>query len=185
LTRAARLATNIGKILRRAYHNFRRFSDGTTAVELALIAPAFLALLVAILETGVVFFTQQVLQTATTQAGRLVMTGQAQAQNLTAAQFQQDVCNYAGALINCSNLYANIQTFSTFSSMSMLNPVQSNNFQSASLHYSLGGADDIVLVQVFYILPVVTAPLRFNLSNLSSNNRLLVATAVFRNEPYQ
>jgi Flp pilus assembly protein TadG len=153
-------------------------------VELALIAPAFLALLVAILETGVVFFTQQVLQTATTQAGRLILTGQAQSQSLTAAQFQQDVCDYAGALINCSNLYANVQTFST-SSMSMLNPVQSNNFQSSSLHYSLGGANDIVLVQVFYILPVVTAPLRFNLSNLSSNNRLLVATAVFRNEPYQ
>jgi Flp pilus assembly protein TadG len=184
LTRAASLATNIANVLRRAYHRFRRYSDGTTAVELALIAPAFLALLVAILETGVVFITQQVLQTATTEAGRLIMTGQAQSQSLTAAQFQQDVCNYAGSLINCSNLYANVQTFATFTSMSMLNPVQSKNFQSSSLNYNLGGANDIVLVQVFYILPVFTAPLGFDLSTLSNNNRLLVATAVFRNEPY-
>lgn len=184
MIRAASLATNIVKVLRRAYHRFGRCRDGTTAVELALVAPAFLALLVAILETGVVFITQQVLQTATTEAGRLIMTGQAQAQSLTAAQFQQDVCNYAGSLINCANLYANVQTFATFRSMSMLNPVQSNNFQSASLNYNLGGANDIVLVQVFYIMPVFTAPLGFDLSTLSNNNRLLVATAVFRNESY-
>jgi len=45
--------------------------------------------------------------------------------------------------------------------------------------------DGIVLVQVFYQLPVMTAPLGFNLATTSNGNALITATAVFRNEPYQ
>src|SRR5471032_2864150 len=77
----------------RALRRFVRRENGATAVEFALVATPFIALLIAILETALVFFAQQVLQTATTQTSRLIMTGQAQTQNLTAAQFQQAVCN--------------------------------------------------------------------------------------------
>ena len=49
-----------------------RNSDGAALLEFALLGPAFLALLVAILQTGVVFLFQQTLQTATTQTARLI-----------------------------------------------------------------------------------------------------------------
>src|SRR5579863_3728233 len=48
---------------------FRRSREGTTAVEFALIAPAFLATLIAVLQTCVFVFAQQTLQTAAMQAG--------------------------------------------------------------------------------------------------------------------
>lgn len=41
-----------------------------------------------------------------------------------------------------------------------------------------------MVVQVMYQWPIVLGPLGFNLSNLSNGNRLLVSTAVFKNEPY-
>jgi hypothetical protein len=66
----------------------------------------------------------------------------------------------------------------------MTNPFNSGTF-TAPNNYSLGGPGDIVLVQVFYQLPVMTAPLGFNLANTSNGNALITATAVFRNEPYQ
>jgi Flp pilus assembly protein TadG len=162
---------------------FIRREDGSTAVEFAMVAAPFLALLMAIFVTAFVFLTQQVLQTATTQSARLIMTGQAQTQQTTAAQFQQQVCADAG-ILSCANLYVNVQTFSSFSTVSPLNPVQSGNFNSATMSYSTGSPGDIMLVQVFYKLPVYAAPLGFNLSNINGNMRLLVATAVFRNEPY-
>jgi len=158
---------------------------GATAVEFALVAAPFLALLIAVLETLLVFFAQQVLQTATTEASRLIMTGQAQTAGTTAAQFQADVCADTAAFFTCSGIYVNVQTFTSFSSVSMLNPLQNGNFNSGSMNYGTGGPGDIELVQVFYQWPVVLGPLGFNLSNMSGNNRLLVATAVFRNEPYQ
>lgn len=159
-------------------------SDGAALLEFALVGPAFLALLVAILQTGVVFLFQQTLQTATTQTARLIMTGQAQTQNISSATFLQDVCNAAGNLFTCANLSTNIQTFSSFSNMQMTNPVTGGTFTAPS-NYNLGGPGDIVLVQVFYQLPVVTAPLGFNMATTSNGNALITATAVFRNEPYQ
>jgi Flp pilus assembly protein TadG len=165
----------------------RRFvacTDAATAVEFALVAAPFCALLIAILQTALVFLAQQVLQTATTESARLVMTGQAQNQKLTASQFQQDVCGYTSALFTCANVYVNVQTFTSFSGMTQTSPLQNGQFQSGSMNYSTGGPGDVVLLQVFYQWPIVLGPLGFNLSNMSGNNRLLIGTAVFRNEPY-
>lgn len=161
-----------------------RSSDGAALIEFAILGPAFLALLVAILQTGVVFLFQQTLQTATTQTARLIMTGQAQTQNIGSATFLQDVCNAAGNLFTCANLSANIQTFSSFSGVQMTSPVSGGTFTNPN-SYSLGGPGDIVLVQVFYQLPVMTAPLGFTMATTSNGNALITATAVFRNEPYQ
>ncbi len=102
---------------------------------------------------------------------------------MTATQFQQNVCANA-TVLSCSNIYVNVQTFATFGGISQLNPVQNGNFNGSLLNYNTGTPGDILLVQVFYQLPVVTAPLGFNISNMNGNARLLVATAVFRNEPY-
>lgn len=170
-----------------AFNTLRRFAaaaGAATAVEFALVAAPFCTLLIAILQTALIFLAQQVLQTATTEAARLVMTGQAQTQNLTAAQFQQDVCGFASALFTCSGLYVNVQTFNSFSGMTQMSPLQSGQFKSNLMNYSAGGPGDVVLLQVFYQWPIVLGPLGFNLSNMNGNNRLLVGTAVFRNEPY-
>ena len=162
---------------------FIRRKDGSTAVEFALVAAPFFALIFAVFEIGYVFLAQQVLQTATTQSARLIMTGQAQTQAMTAAQFKQQVCNKI-VILNCANIYVNVQQFSSFSTISQLNPLQNGNLNNGSLSFNAGGSGDIMLVQVFYELPVVLMPLGFNLSNMNGNMRLLMATAVFRNEPF-
>ena len=168
----------------RLCRNFAVSSGGATVVEFALVATPFFALLIAILQTALVFLAQQVLQTATTQAGRLIMTGQAQTQKMTATQFQQAVCTDASALFTCGGLYVNVQTFASFSSMTQLNPLRAGVFNAGAMNYAMGGPGDIVLVQVFYQWPLVLGPLGFNLTNMNGNSRLLEATAAFRNEPY-
>ena len=50
--------------------------------------------------------------------------------------------------------------------------------------YSPGGVGDIEVVTLYYAWPIYVSLLGNNLSNMGSN-RLLIATAVFRNEPYQ
>ena len=88
-------------------------------------------------------------------------------------------------MLSCSGIYVNVQKFSTFSGMTMLNPVQSGNFNNAAMNFNAGGPGDIILVQTFYQWPVIPGLLGLNLSNMNGNNLLLVGTAVFRNEPYQ
>jgi Flp pilus assembly protein TadG len=156
---------------------------GATAVEFALIAPAFVALLLALFEIGIILFMQEALQTATTQAARLILTGQAQSQNMTKAQFQQQVCNNGGGAFNCANLYVNVQSFASFTSATMFNPVTNGAFDASKLSFSPGAPGSIEVVQVFYEWPVYLGPLGFNLSNMNGNIHLLVATSAFRNEP--
>ena len=60
-----------------------------------------------------------------------------------------------------------------------------NNLVSNNFVYQPGGPGDIVVVQLFYQWPIYVSLMNLsNLSNMSGSNRLLVATAAFRNEPY-
>lgn len=148
-----------------------------------MVAVPFLALVFLMLNTALVFFAQQSLQTATTEAARLIMTGQAQNQSMTATQFQQQVCANATSLFTCSGIYVNVQTFSTFSSVTMLNPVSNGKFNS-TMNFAMGNSGDIELVQVFYEWPLFATALGYNFANVNGNQDLLVASVAFRNEPY-
>jgi Flp pilus assembly protein TadG len=151
-------------------------------VELALIALPFTALLVAMVETALVFFAGQVLQEAATASGRLVMTGQSVAMN--ASQFQQSVCARSSGLFDCSKLSVNVQTFGSFASITTPSPVQNGTLKTSGMTYSPGTPGQIEVVQVFYPWPLGADLLGLGLINVNGDSHLLTATAVFRNEPY-
>lgn len=172
---------------------FFRCTKGATAVEFALVAGPFIALVVALFQTILVFFSSAVLDEVTEEASRYILTGQAQTSNMTQAGFANYVCtssNTAGlvsALFNCNNLMINIQAYSSFSAANASTPTltfNGNGTVSNTWTYGTGNPGDIVVVQVMYQWPIVLGPLGFRLSNLSNGNRLLVSTAVFKNEPY-
>ena len=161
--------------------------DGATTVEFALVVAPFLAVLFAILETAIVFFAGQTLETANAESARLIMTGQAQTQGYTQASFKNAVCARIFALFNCqTGLYIDVKTYTTFASISTSNPIDSSgNLQTASFGYTPGGPGDIVVVRLMYQWPTYVSLLGLNgLSNLSGNKRLIMSTVAFRNEPY-
>jgi len=166
--------------------SFARAQDGAAAVEFALVAAPFLALVFAILETALVFFAGQTLEAAATDAGRLIMTGQAQTAGYSQNDFKTAVCNrLAGGLFNCNNgVYVDVKTYSSFTSISTTPPITNGNLDTSNMTYTPGGPGDIVVVRLYYQWPVYVSMFSNNLSNLTGNQRLLVATTVFRNEPY-
>ncbi len=168
----------------RAARRFARHQKGAAAVEFALVAVPFLALLFAIIETALVFFAGQTLETAASDAGRLVMTGQAQ--SFSKDDFKTAVCNYlAGGLFNCSSgVYVNVTTFASFGSVNTAAPVTNGQLDTANMNYTPGGPNCIVAVQLYYQWPIYVSLLGESLANLNGGYRLLVATSVFRNEPY-
>ncbi len=169
------------KVLRR----FGRSRRGSAAVEFALVAPVFFALLFAILETALMFFASQVLETITQDSARMIVTGQAQSSSFTQTQFKTYVCGRIPALFNCNSLYVDVESYSSFSSITLNSQIDVNgNFVNNNMQYSPGGAGDIVVVRLFYPWQLFVTGLGYNISNLSGNQRLLVATAAFQNEPY-
>jgi Flp pilus assembly protein TadG len=164
---------------------FVRQRQASSTVEFALVAAPFLALTFAIMETAMVFFASQTLETAAATAGRLVMTGQAQTNGWSAAQFKQQVCNQIYGIFNCSSgVYIDVETYSSFSAVNLNAPISNGNLNTTSMGYNPGGPGDIVVLRLYYQYPVYVNLLGFNLSNLNGGLNLLAATAVFKNEPY-
>jgi Flp pilus assembly protein TadG len=181
-----KLAVRGGQL--RTFQGLASNESGSTAVQFGMVAAPFIALLVALFQTALLFLAGRELDQAVAQASRYILTGQAQGSSMTQAQFTSWVCGYLSALFSCSNLMVNVQTYGSFSSASTSAPTLTYNAQGQvtnSWTYDPGGPGDIVVVQVMYQWPVVLGPLGFNLSNLSNGDRLLMSTAVFQNEPYQ
>jgi Flp pilus assembly protein TadG len=140
------------------------------------------------METAIVFFAGQALETAAADSARLIMTGQAQTQGYSQTQFKNAVCGKIFGLFNCSGgLYVDVKTYTSFSTINNSQlPIDSNgNLQTGSFGYQPGGPGDIVVVRLMYQWPVYVSLLGLNLSDLSGSKRLLMSTVAFRNEPYQ
>jgi Flp pilus assembly protein TadG len=179
-----------------AMRRFRGNRRGSAAVEFALVAPVFFALLFAIIETAIMFFASQVLETITQNSARVVLTGQAQSGSVTACAvsgvstacsqttFKTYVCAQIPALFDCNSLYVDVTSFSSFSAVTLPSHINGSGNFDTSTNYSPGNAGDIVVVRLFYQWPLFVTGLGYNISNLTGSKRLLVATAAFKNEPY-
>ena len=180
------MASRLTQYLRRCGREMVRFGGArraATAVEFALIAPAFIATLVAVFQTCIFLFAQMVIQDEANQAGRYFMTGQAQNGGWTASTVVNMVCQ--SALFNCNNMYIVVQTAASFAAANTSAPAMYNGSTPiTSYTYSPGSQGDIMVVQLIYAWPVVSGPLGFNLSNLPNNAAELMGVSAFRAEPY-
>ena len=185
-------ATGPGRHRRRG---FLADEHAATAVEFALVAAPFLALIVGIIQTFLVLFASQLLETVVTQSSRQILTNQAQTAGLSQSQFATQVCDQVRILFNCSNLMIDVETYSSFSGTNTGTAFPQTNSTLPALtfnaqgqvtntwQYSPGATGDVVVVRVMYQWPVFGGPLGFNLSNLPNGNRLIMAAAAFQNEP--
>jgi Flp pilus assembly protein TadG len=172
--------------VRNALRRFRRNRRGSAAVEFALVAPVFFALLFAIIETAIVFFAGQVLETVTQDSARMILTGQAQTAAYSQAQFKTNVvCPRIGVLFDCVNgIYVDVQSYTAFGNVTITDPIDAGKNFVPNMNYNPGGPGDIVVVRLFYQWPLFVTGLGYNIANLTGSKRLLSATAAFRNEPY-
>ena len=186
---------------------FQLDESGATAVEFGLILLPFALLLFAIIETSIVFFTGQALQTAITDASRLILTGQAQhakdadgnPKPYDAAKFKEEICArfpiLFGSVANCtSKILMDVQPFSTFGGSSVGSPINpaDKTVDTSAWAYRKTNPGEIVVVRVALEHPMAARfngsyfgnALKFDLANLSNGNRLIMASAAFRNEPF-
>jgi Flp pilus assembly protein TadG len=181
---------NLAKFFRRRARDISRFRaarQGATVVEFALIAPAFIACLFAIIQTTLFLFAQQVLQTAAVEAGRTFMTGQSQNSNVSQNQFATNVCQLVQALFTCSKLMVNVQAYNSFSGANAAAPsltYNANGSVNNTWSYSLGSPGQVMVVQLIYQWPLFGMPLGSVLPNLGNGTTEMMGVTAFRVEPY-
>jgi Flp pilus assembly protein TadG len=170
----------------RTLMRFLRGREGGAATEFALVAAPFIALVLAILQVGLIYFAQQALETDVEASARQVLTGQALSQGLTQSQFANVVCTNNPGLFTCGNFMIDLQPATSFANAVVTAPTltfDSSGKVTNAWQYNLGGPNQIMVMRVMYMWPVFLGPLGLNLVDVSNNTHLLMSTAVFRNEP--
>jgi Flp pilus assembly protein TadG len=164
---------------------------GGPAMEYALLAPMFLALLIAIMQIALVFIAQQALETAAQGTARLALTGQSQAGAWSAATFKSKACTALTAsapFMSCNGLFVDVATATSFATANTSVPTityDSSGNVTNSFNYTVGTQGAVVVLKLLYRWPTISAPLGFTIKNQSNGERVLLATSVFKVEPYR
>ncbi len=190
----------LNRTLNRVRRSFRKDEDGATAIEFAFVGAPFLFLMLATFETGLTLFSEYAVQSATTNATRLIRTGQAHSGGFSKAEFQTQLCAKLPDMIDCSKVYINVEVVNNFADASDRTNASNDGELSADATdgaFDIGNAGDIVIVETFYEWPIFTpnlmklltinsneTPAPNWLANHGEDKHLVRGVAVFRNEPF-
>jgi len=188
--------------------------EGTAALEFAIVGPALIALLLAIMYTMLIYLAQQMLETTADTAGRLFLTGAAQTMTLSnghvgmqAADFKNAICNgvtgtdanggtvvipkLLPSMLTCSKLTVNVTTATTYNVNSTASPTFTYDSTGAlttngafNFQTNGSGKNHIVIMQLIYLWPAGKGPLGLNTTDEPNGNHKIVATSVFTTEDY-
>ncbi len=182
-----------GRLLLR---RFRRSQDGATAVEFAFVAVPFFAILFAIFETALMFWTSQVLEESLSQVSRSLVTGQSRTLYtgatgaVNAAKFRDNICALAPmGLIDCSKLYVDVRVYNSFSAASTGtsgdNPLAGGTLNTSGFSYVQPQGNDIVVVRAVLDYGLfLTSWASAALANIGPGRRGIVVSMAFRAEPF-
>ncbi|CAH2602016.1 putative TadZ/CpaE, associated with Flp pilus assembly [Rhodovastum atsumiense] len=141
---------------------------GATALEFALVAPAFLALLLGIMELGFLLYAQTALDYAARQAARQMQTGRTARSAVGAGTFNTLVfCPYLTPFLDCSGVVVVLRPVSNYRTAMQT----SVSFTASSVN--AGQTGGLMLLQASYTPALPLWPL---------NVTRLVGTAAYLNE---
>ncbi|WP_294236125.1 TadE/TadG family type IV pilus assembly protein [uncultured Sphingomonas sp.] len=170
---------------------------GAAIVEFALVAAPFIALLLAILQTGLAYLAQEALESAVETSARSIVTGQAQAADIQGSgagmsiaqlteRFRQAGCKGLPSFMACNRLYVDVRSASSgaaFAPAAAPLNYDSRSGKPTNLSYDLGSQGSLVMVRFIYLWPMRLAP-NIDLSG-NGGTTTLIATSVSKSEAYQ
>lgn len=158
--------------------------DGAAAIEFAMVALPFFFMLFAIIEVAVIFTLNSMLENGAIETGRLVRTGQASAEGMTATQFKARLCGRMSVFADecATRASVDVRVIPQFN-VAPPDPLGGGTFDESGLTYTNGQPGNLMLVRVWYRHPLLTTFLSQGLSRLDDGTAYLTATTAFRNEP--
>lgn len=152
-----------------------------------MVAGPFFLMIFAVLELGLVFLVDSMLENAVMEASRIVRTGRADTGNISAAQFKTALCAEMSVFQgDCASRAAvDVRVMPQFSDGLPDSPIRDGELNEGDLEYDRGGPGDLMLVRVWYSQPLVTPLMQQAVSRLDSGAAVISVATAFRNEPYR
>jgi Flp pilus assembly protein TadG len=183
-----RLSSILKSLVRRA--------EGATIIEFAIVAPVLFLLLMGMIELGIIFFTQSVIESATNIGARIGKTGFEPTPGSRETFIRDNIVRLSGGYLNPGDLEISILSYVDFTRIGQPetcnNPPTCTSFDDVNGNGILdadqgaggpGGNGSIVLYTVSYPWPVFTPLLRPIIADATGHINLS-AVATVRNEPF-
>jgi Flp pilus assembly protein TadG len=167
----------------RCRRSFRTDASGVTAVEFALVAPVVFMLICAILETMAVVVAGMVLDNATSDAARDVLTGQIQEADLDAETFKRKICDATSFMLSCDKIMVDMRTYPNFKAVPTDLPMKLGDIDDSGFCFDPGAADSITVLRAAYEWPWTMAFLQ-KFASETNGNAILMSIEAFQNEPF-
>lgn len=152
-----------------------RSRKGSTAVEMALVAPVFFLLMMGIVETTLILMTQHLIENAAYNASRLAKTGyvaNGESQMQTVTDILDRELSSLGGVIDVNKIQMSSTAYSNLSNIGA----------SGQGSAGLGGSSQIVVYTVTYPWKLFTPMMSAIIGSSGTLN--LTSRIVVRNEPY-
>tara|TARA_Y100001001_G_scaffold141640_1_gene145822 strand:+ start:777 stop:1325 length:549 start_codon:yes stop_codon:yes gene_type:complete len=161
--------------------------SAVTAVEFALVGLPFTILMVGLLELGLAFGAASLLEGGTSDAARMIRTGQVQDAGDPEVAFRDALCGHVDALIPCGDIIYEVITLPNqdFTETPNFPPNYDVDGNLNGGGFDPGAENDVVLIRSFYRYPFVTLQLGSLMSPNGTNSMPMQTTRVIRNEPYR
>lgn len=185
---------------RQAYGALRKSQRGSAAVEFALVAPLFFALVFSILEAGWFYFVNSAVEHANATAARLIRTGQAQNTKdangnpvYSKEAFYNEICRVVSNFGKCEDaLTVDVSRFASFDALAadLTDPV-CRNADDPTIHGAqfdasdYGAQNEIIRVRVCLLYKPVNPALGIKMKTNKHGFKEIVAMSIFRNEPFE
>jgi Flp pilus assembly pilin Flp len=158
---------------------------GATAVEFALVGIPFVLVVIGIIEMGLMFTSQSLLEASTAQAARQVRTGAVQ-QGGGEQLFIDELCDFSSALIPCESLQYQVVPMDSFGdAQDFPDAVFDEDGNLEDQQFDAGGVSDVVMIRTAYMYPIKTPMFRLMLTNTNGDKRAMLSTIVLQTEPYE
>lgn len=180
----------------RRWTQFKKSNDGTAAIEFALLALPFFMILLAILEQGVFFLANRLIDIGVYQAAREIKTGQIRGgeTGMSEADFRSALCEkMVMRIFDCNGLAIDVTQIGSWDNppaQPEYNP--DGSVDQSTLGFAPGGKSTVNVIRVFYDWPTVLDWQRFGqgsaysqkITAFKNGTRRIVGSAAFLNEPY-
>lgn len=147
--------------------------SGVAAIEFAMLGLPFFLTIFALVEIGIVFAGELVLDNAVDRIGRDLRTGQIQAASPTREEFAKLVCDKVSFLFDCDELVIDLAVFDQYAQAGS---------RSVEPRFVMGTAGQIISLRVDYDWPIVTHVLRAAVGN--NGTHVMSGMAAFQAERF-
>ncbi len=176
-------------VIRRLTHDTR----GAAALEFAITGPLFIALILAMIETGVVTMKIALLDNAVAEAARIVYTGGLNGSTTGQSDLEDFICKKAVLFSRCKeNIVIELTPIGQFNNQPNTAPTCFDSTGSVDVKpvtaFNAGARSEVMFMRVCMTTAVITpglgAGVGLRKSNLNPNRRQIITQSAFLNEPF-